>query len=179
MDADALEISSLLAALGLDIAVSEVYGPGRFTSRASGFDLPPGTAYDIRTGYDFETESDRRRAEADIDAEKPLLLVGSPMCSPFSNLQHLNAAQGVDVQALARKGIQHLLFCAKLYRKQHEAGRLFLHEQPANSSSWRLWVIRTIAELPGVQYIECDQCAYGLWCTDAIGPAPVKSRSAA
>ncbi|CAK0811159.1 unnamed protein product, partial [Prorocentrum cordatum] len=36
------------------------------------------------------------------------------------------------------------------------------------------WMIREIAEMPGVHCVECDQCAYGLCCNDAIGPAPVK-----
>ena len=29
-------------------------------------------------------------------------------------------------------------------------------------------------QLPGVFYVECDQCAYGLWYTDQLGPIPVK-----
>eukprot|EP00959_Pyramimonas_sp_CCMP1952_P449884 9419938-Pyramimonas_sp.AAC.1 len=48
------------------------------------------------------------------------------------------------------------------YKKQIKAGRLFLHEQPVSSRSWRLWMIREIAVMPGVFYVECDQCAHGL-----------------
>ncbi|CAK0839184.1 unnamed protein product [Prorocentrum cordatum] len=176
MDADSQELCALLAAFGdWRVAVSEPYGPGRFTSRSSAFDLEPGTAYDIRTGYDFSQEGDRQRAQATIELEQPLLITGSPTRAPWSNLQALNVVQGVDVNAIMERGIVHLVFCAERYKEQIKAGRLFLHEQPASSRSWRLWMIREIAEMPGVvHYVECDQCAHGLWCNDAIGPALVK-----
>ncbi|CAK0865658.1 unnamed protein product, partial [Prorocentrum cordatum] len=178
MDADSLELCALLAAFGdWRVAVSELYGPGRFTSRPSAFDLEPGTAYDIRTGYDFSQEGDRQRAQATIELEQPLPITGSPMCAPWSNLQALNVIQGVDVNAInaiMERGVVHLVFCAERYKEQIKADRPFLHEQPASSRSWRLWMIREIAEMPGIHYVECDQCAYGLWCTDAVGPALVK-----
>ncbi|CAK0840427.1 unnamed protein product, partial [Prorocentrum cordatum] len=175
MGAGSLELCALLAAFGeWRVAVSELCGPGRFTSRSSAFDFEPGTAYDIRTGCDFSQEGDRQRALATIELEQPLLITGSPMCAPWSNLQALNVIQGVDVNAIMERGVVHLVFCAERYKEQVKAGRLFLHEQPASSRSWRLWMIREVAEMPGVHYVECDQCAHGLWCTDAIGPAPVK-----
>ena len=34
--------------------------------------------------------------------------------------------------------------------------------------------VQEIAKLPGVQYVECDQCAYGLWWEDELGAAAVK-----
>ena len=101
MDADSLEICALLEAFGdWKVGVSELYGPGRFTSRASAFDLEPGTAFDLRLGYDFTKEADRTRARATIELEKPLLVVGSPICAPFSNIQTINAAKGVDVESI-------------------------------------------------------------------------------
>eukprot|EP00959_Pyramimonas_sp_CCMP1952_P089514 1872610-Pyramimonas_sp.AAC.1 len=72
------------------------------------------------------------------------------------------------------RGIVHQVFCSERCKEQIKAGRLFMREQPASSRSWRLWMIREIAEMFGVHYVECDQRAHGLWCNDAIGPAPVK-----
>eukprot|EP00971_Amphidinium_carterae_P289170 5741859-Amphidinium_carterae.2 len=69
--------------------VAEFFGPGRFTSQAHLFDLLPGTAMDIRTGYDFGLEEDRERARLRITTEKPALLVGSPLCIAFSMMQRL------------------------------------------------------------------------------------------
>ena len=62
-EAQVEEFGMLLSALGETGAhIAEVFGPGRFTSRARRFDLRPGTAMDLRTGYDFNKESDRARA---------------------------------------------------------------------------------------------------------------------
>ncbi|CAK0861788.1 unnamed protein product, partial [Prorocentrum cordatum] len=122
MDADSLELCALLAAFGdWRVAVSEQHGPGRFTSRSSVFDLEPGTAYDIRTGYDFSQEGDRQRAQATIELEQPLLVTGSPMRAPWSNLQALDVVQGVDVNAIMERGIVHLVFCAERYKEQIKA----------------------------------------------------------
>ena len=45
-----LELQALYNAFGeWDIAVSELYGPGRFTSRATAFSLQPGSAMDLTT----------------------------------------------------------------------------------------------------------------------------------
>ncbi|CAK0837665.1 unnamed protein product, partial [Prorocentrum cordatum] len=97
MGADSLQLCALLAAFGdWRVAVSELHGPGRVTSRSSAFDFEPSTAYDIRTGYDFSQEGDRQRAKATIELEQPLLTTGSPTRAPWSNLQALNAVQGVD-----------------------------------------------------------------------------------
>ena len=46
--------------------------PGRFTVRARRFDLRPGTAMDLRTGYDINKEADRLRASACQTNEMPL-----------------------------------------------------------------------------------------------------------
>ena len=155
MDADSLEICALLEAFGdWKVDVGELNGPGRFTSRSSAFDLEPGTAFDLRHGYDFTKEADRTRARTTIEFEKPLLVVGSPVCAPFSNIQTINAAKGVHVEVIMRKGIEHLIFCAETYKEQYKAGLLFLHEQPATAKSWNLWVMREVSELPGVHSVQ-------------------------
>eukprot|EP00959_Pyramimonas_sp_CCMP1952_P032330 678660-Pyramimonas_sp.AAC.1 len=123
-------------------------------SRSSAFDFEPGTAYNIRTGYDFSQVGDRQRAQATIELEQPLLITGSPMRAPWSILQAFNVVQGVGVNAIMERGIVHLVFCAERCKEQIKAGRLVLHEQPASSRSWRLWMIREIADMPGVHYVE-------------------------
>ena len=84
------ELGILMTALGqTETHVAEIFGPGRFTVRARRFDLRPGTAMDLRTGYDFNKEADRLRARECQTNELPLLLVGSPRCAAFSQLQNL------------------------------------------------------------------------------------------
>ena len=56
----------------------------------------------------------------------------------------------------------HMEFIAKLYKKQIDACRLFLHEQPAHARSWALPCIRNIISESGLEVAEADQCMYGL-----------------
>ncbi len=118
--------------------VSEVFGPGRFTSQASHFDLCPGTAMDIRTGYDFSIGVDRDRAREQRRSEKPKLLIGSPPCAAFSVLQNL-AADTPAWRAKLRQGLSHLEFVCELYKEQIADGNFFLHEHPGRAASWALW----------------------------------------
>ena len=75
------EIEKSLTALGLDdVHIAEIFCPGRFTAQASLFGLIPGTAMDLRTGWDFNLPENRRRAEQCVKSERPALLVGSPKC---------------------------------------------------------------------------------------------------
>ena len=79
--------------------VSEVYSAPRVTDAARRhprLGCIPGFAMDI-TGVDdegnqwnFDLPEMREKAEKQLDAQRPTLLVGSPMCTPFSNLQNLN-----------------------------------------------------------------------------------------
>eukprot|EP00973_Karenia_brevis_P027055 3734184-Karenia_brevis.AAC.1 len=48
-------------------------------------------AMDLRTGYDFTKEIDRRRAWADFQRDKPSLLIGSPTCAAFSHMQNFSS----------------------------------------------------------------------------------------
>ena len=53
-------------------------------------------------------------------------------------------------------------FVVKLYRRQVEAGRVFIHENPAHATSWALPVIRKMMKEVGVDVVEADQCMFGL-----------------
>ena len=66
--------------------------------------------------------------------EKPTLLIGSPMCTAFSQLQRLNAKGAHSAEKL-RRAIKHMEFVPRLYRMQIDGGRLFPHEHPATASS--------------------------------------------
>ena len=85
---------------------------------------------DITTGWDFRRGEDRRRAEQYVRDQKPLLLIGSPMCTMFSTLQRFTPWNATKTTRW-REHHEHLQFTAKLYQMQMNAGRLFLHEHPA------------------------------------------------
>ena len=99
------------------------------------FGILPGFALDLTTSdddgrcWDFDDEDMRQRAWAKVKSEKPLLLIGSPMCTAFSAWQHINNAKR-DPATVAKecaRGLSHLRFCCELYAYQIEKGRYFLH----------------------------------------------------
>jgi hypothetical protein len=139
---------------------------------------------DLLTGWDFELEHHRKAAEEYIDRVQPKLVLGSPMCTMFSSLQNMNPNKDTAEWKLKyEQAAEHIKFMARIYRKQHEAGRWFLHEHPQNASSWKLEEMKTLAKENGVELTVIDQCAYGLktWGTtggklkkDKFAKKPIK-----
>ena len=72
------------------------------------YGLEPGLALDITvdddTGkpFDFGRREQRQKAEAMVDAQKSLLLIGSPMCIAFSAIQAISRARR-DPKVVARE----------------------------------------------------------------------------
>ena len=71
------------------VDVMELYSPARVTEQAQIFGLRPGEAMDLKTGWNFDREEDWRAAKTCLRDHKPLLLVESPMCTMFSQLQSM------------------------------------------------------------------------------------------
>ena len=157
----------------LKAVVSEVYSPPRVTAAASKL-LPelrvfPGFALDLTTAdtdgklWDFDRPEMRERALKKLREEKPLLLVGSPMCTAFSTWQRINnkIRDGATVEIEKKRAVMHLEFCIELYREQLRHGRYFLHEHPAYASSWQEDAMKELVAEPGVLTSTIDQCLYG------------------
>jgi hypothetical protein len=79
--------------------VSEIYSPPRVSAAAKLLPEPrcvPGFALDLTTKdefgqpWNFDDERQRRRAREMIEAQRPMLLIGSPMCTAFSAWQRIN-----------------------------------------------------------------------------------------
>ena len=71
---------------GVDLA--EVFGD-RFTEKAKVLQLIPGTAFDLRTGWDLSTDNGRNECWKQLHLELPELVIGSPPCRAFSTLMAL------------------------------------------------------------------------------------------
>ena len=123
--------------------------------------------------WDFDDVVMRDRARKRLLDERPMLLVGSPMCTAFSTWQRINnkIRDPVTVAGELKRAKQHLEFCVELYRIQANGGRYFLHEHPAYASSWQTEIMESIMKDDGVTKVTCDQCQYG--CADESGN-PVK-----
>ena len=81
----------------------------RVGKEASKFGMDVGDAMDLTTGWDFNIPDHRRRAEEYVDKEKPLVLIGSPPCVAFSQLQTLIPDSQRKANQLA-EGIRHMEF---------------------------------------------------------------------
>ena len=75
----------------------ELYSPPRVDALARMWNLMPGMSLDLITvdpddgkPWDFKVAEKRDKAEAMIEKGSAMLLVGSPMCSAFSQLQAFN-----------------------------------------------------------------------------------------
>ena len=125
--------------------------------------------------WDFNQEKMRNRAVRRLLRDKPVVLVGSPMCVPFSTMNSINYSRmdTPEVEQRTDYGRTHLQFCARLYKLQVDGGRYFIHEHPQSASSWHEGCIQKLLKEEGVQRVVGDQCMYGLKAREGnrIGPA--------
>ena len=153
--------------------ISEIYSPPRVTKLLSMLptcELAPGFALDLTCidphdgkPWDFDIQEKRERALALVRKQKPLFLIGSPMCTAFCTWQRLNA-QKSDSKLMERKlenARRHMEFVTQLYREQVEGGRYFLHEHPKFATSWAEKCMKDLMDIPGVALVHADQCQYG------------------
>ena len=162
--------------------VAEVYSPERVTAMAKKMGLNAGWALDLTTtdaegrAWDFECVHMRNKAVRMLLQDKPMLLIGSPMCTEYSSWNYINHPRMLVevVQERFRRTRAHLQFCAKLYALQIQQGRYFLHEHPAGATAWNEKCIQSILGKHGVILVKAEQCQYGLMSTDGLGRGLVR-----
>ena len=79
--------------------------------------LKAGEAMDLTTGWDFNFEAHRVRARENIKRDKPLVVIGSPPCTAFSQLQTFNPVTP-DSERKLKQAKAHVDFMVELYRMQ-------------------------------------------------------------
>ena len=160
--------------------VSEIYSPPRVTAAATinpDVGVGAGFAMDLTTKdengqpWDFDDPRQRRRAIDKINAEKPFVVIGSPMCTAFSLLQALNwgRMRPEDKERIMARAVMHLEFCLKIYEIQRAAGRYFLHEHPATATSWRQKAMIQFLQKHDVHTTVGHMCQYGMTSKDKYG----------
>ena len=110
----------------------------------------------------------REAAYQHVRDEKPLVVIGSPPCTPFSQLQTLNPDTPQKRKNL-KEGEDHMRCMISIYKMQVEEGRIFLHEHPSHAKSWHMKEVRSLMATQGVALVEADQCMYGLKTWSANG----------
>ena len=163
-------LGTMLNMLISHIQVAEVYSPPRVVEAAKAMGLRGGWSLDLTTqdvdgsAWDFNKLHMRNRAVHKVLTDKPLVLIGNPMCTAFSAMNHINYAKmsPEEVERRLAYARKHLDFCIKLYEMQWKAGRYFLHEHPDSASSWYEKSVQRLAARQGVMRVVGDQCRYGL-----------------
>ena len=129
-----VEIMSVIKALGgngvkyqrerrraVKAVVSEVYSPPRVTAATKllpELKIIPGFALDLTTAdtdgnaWDFDFKHMRERALHKVRTERPMLLIGSPMCTAFSTWQRINnkIRDPFTVSMEKKRAVEHLEF---------------------------------------------------------------------
>ena len=92
----AFDVEALKAKCGFRDFISEVYSPPRVSIMAEEMGLLGGFALDLTApgpdgrAWDFTKTGHEARAIGLVNRRRPYLLVGSPPCTAYSNLQNLN-----------------------------------------------------------------------------------------
>ena len=153
--------------------VSEIYSPPRVTAmltRMTNHGLTPGLALDLTTidpddgmPWDFDVVAKRDKALRLLREQRPLFVIGSPMCTRWCSWQHINdkIRDPKIVKREKRRALVHLEFMTEIYREQIEGGRFFLHEHPESAGSWAEKCISDLLAIPSVSRVCGDQCQYG------------------
>ncbi len=131
------------------VDVCEVFSPPSVGREARKYGLEPGEAMDLTTGWDFNLKSHQGRAEKFIGDHNPLVVIGSPPCTPFSQLQAFSPDRQKKKERWA-EGVMHMELVVNPNRKHVGAGRVFIHENLAHATSWALPTMRTMMEELGV-----------------------------
>ncbi len=186
-EAEVSEIGQLLLSFGMTKSdVAEIYNPERFLPKANALGLRPGFAIDINLckndrgeHWDLSTEKDQRSLKKLLRQRKPLLLIGSPPCGPFSPLQNLNKNRRTEEEneKIRQEGKTHLKVCADSYKEQYHRGRLFLHEHPKPAGSWQEPEIKEVQELPGVFTVQSPMCKWHMVAEDGEGVGYVRKET--
>ena len=157
--------------LGCKHDVSECYSPPRVVKMARTLGIKGSVSLDLtvpasdRYIWDFNRKHCRDKALEIVNDQKPLFLMLSPECTPYSNIQNLHMrtpAGKAKVDEARRRGDVHLVFCATPAHKRIEGGRYFVYEHPKSAASWKNPRIEKFASTPGVMRTEPGQCKSGV-----------------
>ena len=171
MDAAETSRKRSAEALGPDaVALVEAYSPTGLQQRAGPFGLSAGVAMDLSLRWGLE--ADRAKAQKRFSDEKPYLLILSPMCLAFSQLQALNTKpERLGQNCCGRASVTWSLHAVE---SQIVRGGHVLFEHPWAATSGDEPCLKRLLAINGMRRVRCDQCQFGLTSVDDagnVGPA--------
>ena len=115
---------------------------------------------DLQTGWDLLVSRVGALARQLLEIMAVQVLILSPPCTAFSQLQALRnykRMRAAAVQAKRAEGIAHLTFAVDYALTQHLAGRVFLLEHPAAVTSRQTRELQDLGSCAGVYSVAFDQ----------------------
>ncbi len=168
MGTDIHEMQLALFSLGVHasrVDVVELFSPGRLQELCSVVGLTPGGAFDLRTGWDLSDDEAQRTCWETLEKMRPSFILGSLLRAPFQQPAHGTP----EFQKRLSEGEKHLEFVMRVYTWQASEGRLFLHEHPWATTSWKLPHVVKVMGIEGVEVRRGDQYCFGLRLKDQYG----------
>jgi len=80
----------IISAMLRNVDLTEVFLPARVVEACKRHGLVAGDSFDLRTGYGLANETTQRHVKAQIEKSGAVLVMCSPPCTKFSQLQELN-----------------------------------------------------------------------------------------
>ena len=144
----------------------EVFSPPRIWPHAERLGLRCGPSVDIETGFDLLTDLGREACMKLIYNLQPAVIMLSPPCTVFSQLQKTNEYRRRDYEAWNRQyqdGLKLWQFALFVFRCQLAAGRRAVLEHPWLATSWTLpCTLDFFRSNSSVVSYVFDQCLHGL-----------------
>ena len=140
------------------VDVTEVYSPALFTERSMQLGL--GTvAADLETGWNLETTSRRDKCSNELRSARPKVLIASPPCPSFLELQNLNAGSSGLTESQEKEShystiTSHICAVRECSEQMHRGDQRLRGKNNALKSSW---FRKTFSEL-------LDPCVVGTCC---------------
>ena len=145
--------------------IAEFYSPPRVLPSARMRGLVGCFSLDLLTGWDLMDSRVGALARQLLVTMEVQVLILSPPCTAFSQLQALwnyKRMSAAAVRAKWAEGMAHLSFAVDCALTQHQARRVFLLEHPAAATSWKTRELQDLGSRAGVYSVVFDQCMTGL-----------------
>lgn len=145
---------------GKDADVTELYSPERVTLMAPTYGLEPASAFDLTIGWDLSQSEVRKKCWRQMKRENPRVIIGSVMCTNWSQLMRITLPRMPLEEKQRRLGeaISHLEFLCKIYKWQARRGLYYIHEHPQQAESWTETCVMDLVQTTGGEKLLIHQC---------------------
>ena len=105
----------------------------------------------------------RAKAIERIKMDKPLLIVGSPMCTDWSSMMNMNWPRMTEEERARRmkEARKDFRVCIKVHKYQMSQHRYYVHEHPMSAKSWQEPEMKAMMKKEKDIIAKIDQCQYG------------------